>query len=87
MERDSSTESNDYERLDADLSAKDPADAREGKDDTDVNRRDTLTHLMNVAPETAPLKDTEGAIYGETDMDANAQDQRDVHNATPDDIV
>lgn len=80
MERDSSTESNTYERLDTDLAAKDPADVRDEQDDTDVNRRDTLTHLMDTTPTDPKLTQRNMAIYGETDLNPHEQDQYDAHH-------
>lgn len=40
---------------------------------------------LPIAPDEAVRREQEK--YGESDLDANRQDQRDVHHGTPDDIV
>ena len=75
-----------YNRLDADLAQKDPADANES-DDNDIERRDRLTAIVDSVdpqPRTATNPDV---VYADTDMNPNADDQRDAHHSEADDIA
>ena len=77
MERDWPEQPNDYERLDEDLSEPDPADMENA--DSDLPRRDRISSVIESIEPTRPRREGE-AVYADTDMNPNAQDQRDEHS-------
>ena len=85
MNRDWPEDRQEYNRLDTDLAEKDPAD-RNDNDDNDIERRDTLTGVIDSVTPSRAVQRNE-AVYGDTDLDPNKDDIKDVHDAGPDDIV
>ncbi len=89
MDKDWPQDPQAYNRQDADLSQKDPADLDENADN-DIERRDTLSGIIDSVTPTPPVPRSvqrNEAIYGDTDMNPNADDVRDEHAGTPDEIV
>lgn len=84
MDKNRSEDSQASKRLDAPLTEKDPDEGTD--DDTDIEHRATITEI---AASVAPARSIERneAVYGDTDMNPNAEDQRDEHGAGFDDIV
>lgn len=84
MNRDWPEDKEEYNRLDADLSEKDPAD-RNSNDDNDIKRRDSLTGIIDSVTPSRPVQRNE-AVYGDTDLNPNQDDQADAHRASEDEI-
>lgn len=75
-----------YNRLDADLAKRDPADAS-NPDENDIERRDRLTAIIDSVDPQPKTPTNPDVIYAETDLDPNQQDQHDAHHNTADDIA
>ncbi len=85
MNRDWPEDQERYNRLDADLAQKDPAD-RNDSDDNDIERRDRLTSIIDsIEPQPKGRVDPD-AVYSDTDMNPHPKDQRDVHQNDAGDI-
>ncbi len=85
MNRDWPEDREEYNRLDTDLAQKDPAD-RDSNDDNDIERRDSITGIIDSVTPSRKVERNE-VVYGDTDMNPNADDQRDEHEADAGDIV
>ena len=85
MNRDWPEDRQEYNRLDTDLAEKDPAD-RESNEDNDIERRDSLRGVIDSVTPSRPVQRNE-AVYGDTDLNPNQDDIKDVHDAGPDDVV
>ena len=85
MNRDWPEPKDKYNRLDTDLAEKDPAD-REEQHPNDIERRDTITGIIDSVEPSRPVGPDE-AVYGDTDLHPNADDVKDEHGAGPDDVA
>ena len=85
MNRDWPEDRQEYNRLDTDLAEKDPAD-RDSNEDNDIERRDSLRGVIDSVTPSRPVQRNE-AVYGDTDLNPNQDDIKDVHDAGPDDVV
>lgn len=75
MNRDWPEDRERYNRLDADLAQKDPAD-RNDSEDNDIERRDRLTAIIDsVEPQPKGRVDSD-AVYADTDVYPHPEDQR-----------
>lgn len=79
MERDWAEQPNDYERLDEELTEPDPADIENA--DTDLPRRQRGASIIESIEPDRPRVPGE-AVYADTDLNPNAQDQRDEHEGS-----
>ncbi len=85
MDRDVSRDIDKNERLDADLTAPDPSDVED--DTTDRDRRKTVSAIVDSVEPARKPRGSDEAVYADTDLNPNAEDQRDEHTATIDDVV
>ncbi len=84
MDRDWPEDPQRYNRLDTDLAQPDPADVNDSEDN-DIERRDRLTAIIDsIEPQPRVSADV---VYGDTDMNPQPEDQRDVHDNDADDIA
>jgi len=84
MNRDYPEDRDEYNRLDADLSEKDPADVED--DETDTARRGRLTSIIDSVEPQEKTPVGADAVYGDTDIDPNRDDERDAHHGEGDTV-
>lgn len=86
MNRDWPEDQRLYNRLDADLAEKDPAD-RDDSEDNDIERRDRITAIIDSVDPQPKTPTNPDVIYADTDLNPDEQDQRDAHHNDADDIA
>jgi hypothetical protein len=87
MNRDWPEDKDTYERLDTDLSDRDPADVEhDSSEENDIERRDRSSAIIGSIDPQAKTPVSPDAVYADTDMNPNADDQKDAHHGEGDTV-